>query len=340
VSYKLNNSQLQNFRCIVSVLRFLYLVRRDWLEENWPDPKKLRLAALRMVFLTLFLQISTNSICFAMLATPYGWPAKSFFDFVPIKVQSIIILVCLFVFLFPVGVSIFIYVLLLKLRRSFEVKNKVGISRNHCHSNEHEHRNNLNDMKYVNPSVSDIQESGKILNAEIGIETPSQMPTTQTKTKNRQNLLETSDNQKLDNFSSHLYQRSIKLRSHSLDMKLNPLKDNAEDFHEESDNIKLSISFPNLLVVADSGKRCLNKNDFEGQQLEMVHLENDQTPKISEVLSSTLENNLSCIADNQLTSVHSLNNREHDCHRPSNSDSNLSVESESHFRAEKVAAIR
>jgi hypothetical protein len=268
-----------------------------------------------------------------MLATPYGWPAKSFFDFVPIKVQSIIILVCLFVFLFPVGVSIFIYVLLLKLRRSFEVKNKVGISRNHCHSGEHV--NNPNDTKGINPPISDIQESDKIQNAEIGNETPI----TQTKTKNRQNLLETSENQQLDNFSSDLYQRSIKLRSHSLDMKLNPLKDNAEDFHKESDNIKLSISFPNLLIVADSG-RCLNKNDFEGQQLDITHLENDQTPKSHEDLSSTLENSLSCIVDNKLTSVHSLNNREHDCHRQSNSDSSLSVESESHFRAEKVAAIR
>jgi hypothetical protein len=122
-------------------------------------------------------------------------------------------------------------------------------------------------------------------------------------------------------------------------MKLNPLKDNAEDFHKESDNIKLSISFPNLLIVADSG-RCLNKNDFEGQQLDITHLENDQTPKSHEDLSSTLENSLSCIVDNKLTSVHSLNNREHDCHRQSNSDSSLSVESESHFRAEKVAAIR
>jgi len=340
VSYKLNNSQLQNFRCIVSVLRFLYLVRRDWLEENWPDPKKLRLAALGMVFLTLFLQISTNSICFAMLATPYGWPAKSFFDFVPIKVQSIIILVCLFVFLFPVGVSIFIYVLLLKLRRSFEVKNKVGISRNHCHSGEYV--NNLNDTKGINPPISDIQESDEILNAEIGNEMSKQMPTSKTGAKNKQKLMETSDNHQLDHMGDlsddfhQSSQRSIKLRSHSLDMKLNPLK----DFHKESDNIKLSISFPSLLVVADSGRRCLNKNDFEGQQLDIIHLENDETPKSPEVLSLTLENNLSCIVDNQLTSVHSLVNREHDCHRQSNSDSSLSVESESHFRAEKVAAIR
>ncbi len=281
-----------------------------------------------------------------MLATPYGWPAKSFFDFVPIKVQSIIILVCLFVFLFPVGVSIFIYVLLLKLRRSFEVKNKVGISSNYCHSNEHEQENNLNDMKYVNPCVSNIQESDENLIVEISNVMTSQLPTSQSETKNEHNIIETSDNHQLDNmgdFSNDFHQnsqRSIKLRSHSLDMKLNPLKDNAEDFHKESDNFKLAISLPNLLVVADSGRRCLNKNDFEGQQLDIIHLENDQTPKISEVVSSTMENNLSCIVDNPLTSVQNLVNSEHACHRQSDSDSSLSVESESHFRAEKVAAIR
>jgi len=116
---------------VISGLRYCYIIRRDWLDKYWPDHKTLRLTALGAVFLILTGQLLTNSVCFLVLATPYGWPAKSFFNYVPVKVQSVIIMVCLIVFLFPVGLSIFVYLLLLKHRRTFELKNKIGIAVSH-----------------------------------------------------------------------------------------------------------------------------------------------------------------------------------------------------------------
>jgi len=62
-----------------------------------------------------------------LLAKPYGWPEKSFFQSVPGPTQTTIFLICLFVLLLPIGISIVVYILLLKERKSFETKNKVGV---------------------------------------------------------------------------------------------------------------------------------------------------------------------------------------------------------------------
>ena len=114
-------------RCVISGLRYLFILHQDWLDSHWPEPRKLRQAGLASVFGLLFLQISINTVTFMLLAKPYGWPQKSFFQSVPGPIQTTIILICLFVFLLPVKISIVFYLLLLKQRKTFETKNKVGI---------------------------------------------------------------------------------------------------------------------------------------------------------------------------------------------------------------------
>ena len=114
-------------RCVISGLRYLFILHQDWLDSHWPEPRKLRQAELASVFGLLFLQISINTVTFMLLAKPYGWPQKSFFQSVPGPIQTTIILICLFVFLLPVKISIVFYLLLLKQRKTFETKNKVGI---------------------------------------------------------------------------------------------------------------------------------------------------------------------------------------------------------------------
>ena len=333
-------------------MRYLYLVRRDWLDETWPDPRKLRLAGLGLVFVTLILQISTNSICFATLATPYGWPSKSFFDHVPIKIQSVIILVCLFVFLFPVGVSIAIYLLLLKHRRSFEVKNKVGILRSQCHSNEHsinENKQNSNDVQAENRPSPIFQENNEILSAANGKELSMQISETQLENNIERISTETSENIQSDNLNElsidlnqNFHRNSaVKVRSFSVDIEQNTLNDNKFEFQKEKEKIKLSISLPNLKLIEDLERISLNKNGSVGQRLEMVNSENEKTLTNIEVLSTNCKNNLESVVENQLTSVQVLIERENACHRQPNSrHSSLSSESELNFHAEKLAAIR
>jgi len=38
-------------RCILSILRYVYIVHTDWMNEKWPDPRRLRLFGLGVVFL-------------------------------------------------------------------------------------------------------------------------------------------------------------------------------------------------------------------------------------------------------------------------------------------------
>ena len=107
---------------IISVLRYFYIEHKEWIESKWPDPKQLRPIALAAVFSSYAAITSVDLGLFAIFATPYGWPTKSFIKHVPRNVQLFLIPCSAILFTLPVFVSGIFYVLLVCSRSSWTKK--------------------------------------------------------------------------------------------------------------------------------------------------------------------------------------------------------------------------
>jgi hypothetical protein len=97
---------------IISVLRYIHIEHQDWLNDKWPDITKLQPVVLVIQFLAFFLLLLTNVVGFALFASPYGWPAKSFLKYVPPNIQIFLSIFAVSVFTLPVIVSGIFYILL------------------------------------------------------------------------------------------------------------------------------------------------------------------------------------------------------------------------------------
>lgn len=97
--------------CIVSVLRYLYIIESNWLHEKIAEPWKLTIAAIISVYSFYFTGVLTN----ALVLTYNGWPFIETYDMETLP-RIACTLTAVFNFILPLGVSCYYYFLLLKCR--------------------------------------------------------------------------------------------------------------------------------------------------------------------------------------------------------------------------------
>jgi len=116
-----NNVFCLIFHCccwfIVSLLRYLYIIHKEWLLNRYPDPKYLNRLAIASVFLTYFTCWSTLIVVF----TYCGWPKLKLSEMErPQKAFASGTLLGIFI-----SLSCFLYLLILK-KRGMLKNNRVG----------------------------------------------------------------------------------------------------------------------------------------------------------------------------------------------------------------------
>jgi hypothetical protein len=97
--------------CILSVLRYLYVLHNDWLHKKFPETKTIRSLAIAAIVLTHCLCATINT----MAAFLSGRPKKKFLD-PPIYVIIMRGMTHIGTFMFLIGVSCFFYAKILSLR--------------------------------------------------------------------------------------------------------------------------------------------------------------------------------------------------------------------------------
>ena len=97
---------------IISVLRYVYIEHKEWIERKWSGPKELRYIALFAQFFSFSAANLIDLGLLAVFATPYGWPSNSLITQVPQNVLIFLVPCLAFLFTLPVVVSGIFYVLL------------------------------------------------------------------------------------------------------------------------------------------------------------------------------------------------------------------------------------
>jgi amino acid transporter len=119
-----NNGFYYLFHCcswlIVSILRFIYIIHKDWLFKRFPDPKVLNRLAIASVFLSFL----TCWLILIIVIVLCGWPRLKIFEMpMPQKAMSAGTLLGLYILL--ICISCFFYLLILRKRGKLR-NNKVG----------------------------------------------------------------------------------------------------------------------------------------------------------------------------------------------------------------------
>ena len=119
-----NNAFCLLFHCccwlIVSVLRFIYIIHKDWLFKRFPEQKILNRLAVASVFLT-YITCLLIVIIICMLC---GWPREQVFE-MPMPQKAISVGTLLGIYILLVCSSCSFYLLILRKRGSLR-NNKVG----------------------------------------------------------------------------------------------------------------------------------------------------------------------------------------------------------------------
>jgi hypothetical protein len=108
--------------CILSILRYLYIMHNNWLHEKFLEPKTIGNLGIAATFLTFFLALSVNLLA-AILLT--GWPRKGLAE-APTSLLIIRIVIVIGTFVLLLGVSCFFYA---KILRHRGIINKFGTVR-------------------------------------------------------------------------------------------------------------------------------------------------------------------------------------------------------------------
>jgi hypothetical protein len=97
--------------CILSVLRYLYVLHHNWLHKKFPETKTISSLAITAIVLThcLCAAINTTAAFFS------GWPSKKFLD-PPVYVIIMRGMTHIGTFMFLIGVSCFFYAKILRQR--------------------------------------------------------------------------------------------------------------------------------------------------------------------------------------------------------------------------------
>lgn len=106
--------------CIISFLRYLYIVQRNWLHEKFPEPWKITIIAMVAVYTLFFATALTN----VFVLTYNGWPFVEMYDME--RPSRIACTLTLFLnYILPMSISCYFYILLLRYRGV--VANIVGV---------------------------------------------------------------------------------------------------------------------------------------------------------------------------------------------------------------------
>jgi hypothetical protein len=98
--------------CVLSIMRYVYIVHKDWLEAKFPENKKLIAFTLGHVWMIFFFILSAVGLTFRATVAPYGWPRKSYSESVPEDQRSIFFGVVVVMYILPVSTRVAMYSLL------------------------------------------------------------------------------------------------------------------------------------------------------------------------------------------------------------------------------------
>jgi len=105
---------------IVSLLRFAYIIHKEWLFTKFPDQKTLNRLAVASVFCSYLVCLLVVTI----VAVLCGWPRLKVFE-MPMPQKAISVGTLLGIYILLIGSSCFFYLLILRKRGSLR-NNKVG----------------------------------------------------------------------------------------------------------------------------------------------------------------------------------------------------------------------
>jgi hypothetical protein len=97
--------------CIVSVLRYNYIINQEWLEQRWPDSKKLRIFSLASVFVMFF----SGQSMMMYSAIFFGFPQIRFIEFTA-HAKAFCLALYTGVYFFQIFASCYCYFLILRKR--------------------------------------------------------------------------------------------------------------------------------------------------------------------------------------------------------------------------------
>ena len=103
---------------VISALRYAFIEHNSWMNSKWPDIQKLKPLALATQFCSFIILLLINITAFVTLASPYGWPSKSFINHVPDNVQEWLVYIAVAIFIFPILISGTFYLLIIRARSS------------------------------------------------------------------------------------------------------------------------------------------------------------------------------------------------------------------------------
>ena len=113
---------------VISVMRYIFIEHQDWINNRWPDVTKLKPHAIFAQFASFFFFLFFNTLGYAIGASPYGWPQKSFIKHVPFHVQMYLGFFTVAIFTSPVIISGVFYILLVCSRSRQSATNKVHVA--------------------------------------------------------------------------------------------------------------------------------------------------------------------------------------------------------------------
>jgi hypothetical protein len=73
---------------VVSVLRYVLIVYKDWVNQRWPDLRRLRYVALAAQLVSYVAFFALGVLAFRTGAGPYGWPKLRFYDIPGVNVMQ------------------------------------------------------------------------------------------------------------------------------------------------------------------------------------------------------------------------------------------------------------
>jgi len=142
---------------IISVLRYVYIEHKEWIERKWSGPKELRYIALFAQFFSFSAANLIDLGLLAVFATPYGWPSNSLITQVPQNVLIFLVPCLAFLFTLPVVVSGIFYVLLVCSRSR-------SCSRSSLRSGSKKKFSNKDEVDWSIPNRENIEEKYLKLN--------------------------------------------------------------------------------------------------------------------------------------------------------------------------------
>jgi hypothetical protein len=272
--------------CILSVLRYQYIVNTKWVHEKFPNPKTICALA---IFALFFIFIFTFGTVLGTLVL-FGWPYKKFTDLTG-KQRMAIDGTVLTTYFLLVGTSCFIYILILRKRGKLGI-NHVGIlDKDSVLKNEAMESNCSSDRLNKNNIKSTAMNQKSTTKPEIklshfpstnprSVSNKSLVEKTSPKTKMKERSLsytEISNNKYDDNFRIKIHMRRSKsyeeMNIRNIDTHLELEKDISRSNVQQSADIQVCNVMPSDEEVENcfelEAERIENEKKIERRNAEI-----------------------------------------------------------------------